>query len=87
MERFYKINTDESIIQNLKDAGCNKSQIEEYMGYVGKHEKNNELKLLRQQRDFLLDGLHEKQRMIECLDYLVYQINKDNMKFEEESVK
>ena len=43
--------TDESIIQNLKDAGCNKSQIEEYMGYVGKHEKNSVLKLLRQQKE------------------------------------
>lgn len=79
--------TEESIIQNLKDAGCSNSQIEEFMDYAGKHERNSELKLLRQQRDFLLDGLHEKQRMIECLDYLVYQIKKDDMRFEGESVK
>ena len=81
------MSTAESIIQNLKDAGCSKGQIAEFMDYAGKHEKNNELKLLRQQRDFLLDGLHEKQRMIECLDYLVYQIRKDDMRLEEESVK
>ncbi|MCH5256372.1 MAG: hypothetical protein J1D87_03725 [Lachnospiraceae bacterium] len=81
------MSTEESIIQNLKDAGCSKSQIEECMDYVGKNERNGVLKLLRQHRDVLLDGLHEKQRMIECLDYLVYQIKKDNMKFEEESVK
>lgn len=29
MERFYKMSTEESIVQNLKDAGCNKRQIEE----------------------------------------------------------
>ena len=81
------MSTEENIIQNLKDAGCSKSQIEEFMDYAGKHERNSELKLLRQQRDFLLDGLHEKQRMIECLDYLVYQIKKDGMRFEGESVK
>ena len=81
------MSTEENIIQNLKDAGCSKSQIEECMDYVGKNERNGVLKLLRQQRNVLLDGLHEKQRMIECLDYLVYQIKKDNMKFEEESVK
>ena len=81
------MSTEESIIQNLRDAGCSKSQIEEFMNYAGKHEKNSELKLLRQQRDALLAGLHEKQRMIECLDYLVYQIRKDDMRFEEESIK
>ena len=79
MERFYKMGTEENIIQNLKDAGCNKSQIEEFMGYAGKHERNSVLKLLRQQRDSLLDGIHEKKRMIECLDYLVYQISKEEI--------
>ena len=72
--------TEESIIQNLRDAGCSKSQIEEFMDYAGKHERNSELKLLRRQRDELLAGLHEKQRMIECLDYLVYQISKEEIK-------
>ena len=47
------MSTDESIIQNLRDAGCNKSQIEEFMGYAGKHEKNSILKLLRQQKEEL----------------------------------
>lgn len=78
---------EDSIIQNLRDAGCSKSQIDEFMSYAGMNERGSILKLLRQQRDVLLDGLHEKQRMIECLDYLVYQIKKDNMKFEEESAK
>ena len=73
--------TDASIRQNLKDAGCSESQIEEFMEYAGKHEMDSGLKLLRQQRNVLLDGLHEKQRMIECLDYLVYQIEKDGIKF------
>ena len=73
--------TEESIIQNLKDAGCSESQIEEFMDCAGKREKDSGLKLLRQQRNYLLDGLHEKQRMIECLDYLVYQIEKDGIRF------
>ena len=73
--------TDASIRQNLKDAGCSESQIEEFMEYAGKHEMDSGLKLLRQQLNLLLDGLHEKQRMIECLDYLVYQIEKDGIKF------
>ena len=73
------MSTEENIIQNLKDAGCSKRQIEEFMDYAGKHERNSELKLLRQQREVLLNGLHEKQRMIECLDYLVYQISKEEI--------
>lgn len=73
--------TETNIIQNLRDAGCSESQIEEFMEYAGKHEKDSGLKLLRQQRNILLDGLHEKQHMIECLDYLVYQIEKDGIRF------
>lgn len=72
--------TEANIIQNLKDAGCSESQIDEFMGCAGKNEKDSRLKLLRQQRDILLDGLHEKQRMIECLDYLVYQLRKEEIK-------
>ena len=74
------MSTEESIIQNLKDAGCTKNQIEEFVGYAGMHEMDGVLKLLRQQRNVLLDGLHEKQRMIECLDYLVYQIQTEEIK-------
>lgn len=73
------MSTEENIIQNLKDAGCSKRQIEEFMDYAGKHERNSELQLLRQQREILLNGLHERQRMIECLDYLVYQISKEEI--------
>lgn len=72
--------TEANIIQNLKDAGCSESLIDEFMGCAGKNEKDSRLKLLRQQRDILLDGLHEKQRMIECLDYLVYQLRKEEIK-------
>lgn len=75
------MDTEENIIQNLKDAGCSKSQIEEFMDYAKKRERNGELKLLKQQRDALLDGLHEKQRMIECLDYLMYQIRKEDVRY------
>ena len=74
------MSTEQSIIQNLKDAGCNQKQIEEFMHYTGTHKNDSQLKLLRQQRDILLDGLHEKQRMIECLDYLVYQIQKEKIR-------
>lgn len=74
------MSTEEIIIQNLKDAGCNRRQIEAFISCDGKHEKDGRLKLLRQQRNILLDGLHEKQHMIECLDYLMYQIEKDEVK-------
>lgn len=72
--------TEANIIQNLKDAGFSESQIEEFMGCAGKHEMDSGLKLLRQQRNVLLDELHEKQRMIECLDYLAYQLRKEEIK-------
>jgi hypothetical protein len=63
----------EDILQNLKDAGCNKDMITTYMIYSDEDKK---LKLLAQQRELLLNKLHEVQENLSCLDYLVYKINK-----------
>lgn len=63
-----------SVIQNLEDAGCDKETVEEF---IELGETNGQLKLLENHRRGLLDDFHKKQKQIECLDYLVYQIRKE----------
>lgn len=66
--------SSESIIQNLKDAGCDSEMIENFMADLQKGKRANGLKRLAVHRKNLLDSLHREQKCIDCLDYLVYQM-------------
>lgn len=70
--------SSESIIQNLKDAGCDSETIENFMADLQKGKEANGLKRLAAHRKNLLDSLHREQKCIDCLDYLVYQMRKVN---------
>ncbi|WP_050638189.1 hypothetical protein [Candidatus Stoquefichus sp. SB1] len=64
------------IYQNLIDAGCKKQDIKEcILMYENKEEKKlaNQLSLYRRA---LLNDLHQAQYKIDCLDYLLYQLEK-----------
>lgn len=58
------------LIQNLKDANCCAEFIEKFL----QSDNKVKLKLLAQQRKYLLDELHTSQRRIDCLDYLMYKL-------------
>ncbi len=68
--------SSESIIQNLKDAGCDSEMIECFMEDLQKGKEASGLKRLAEHRKNLLDSLHREQKCIDCLDYLVYQMKK-----------
>lgn len=70
--------SSESIIQNLKDAGCDSEMIEKFMADLKKGKEASGLKRLAVHRKKLLDSLHREQKCIDCLDYLVYQMKKEN---------
>lgn len=70
--------SSESIIQNLKDAGCDSETIENFMADLQRGKEANGLKQLAAHRKNLLDSLHREQKCIDCLDYLVYQLKKAN---------
>lgn len=58
------------IIENLKDANCNDSLIKEFLQL----KTDGKLRLLSQHRKNLLEALHENQKQIDCLDYLIFNI-------------
>ena len=69
-------NTEEAIIQNLKDAGCDEDTIEAFIEDIRDEKINDGLKILAAYRRSLLDNLHKEQKRIDCLDYLVYTMQK-----------
>ncbi|MBD5135475.1 MAG: hypothetical protein HDT39_05855 [Lachnospiraceae bacterium] len=65
--------------QNLIDAGCGEDLIETCMELAKVNMWNCILPLLREQRINLLDAVHDRQKQIDCLDFLVYSINKKHI--------
>jgi hypothetical protein len=66
---------EDAIIQNLKDADCDNNMIEIILNSFNEGKEQEGLKLLASHRRILLEQLHDKQKNIDCLDYLVYRIN------------
>ena len=67
----------EHIVLNMKDAGCSEDTIQRFLLCYQEDDIKGELKVLSNHRQALLDEVHKGQKEIDCLDYLVYQIEKD----------
>ena len=67
-------NIDESVKQNLIDAGCDEHFIRQFMSLQSEQKTTEMLTLLAEQRKNLLDGVHAEERKIYCLDYLVNRL-------------
>ena len=69
----------DAILQNLRDAGCNENLIRDYRNIADRPLEEatacgQQVLLLTGHRKKLLDQLHEDQKRIDCLDYLLYQL-------------
>lgn len=62
------------LLRNLKDAGCDAEQIEKFFQLQQAGKTRGQLRLLSGQRNLLLKNLHENQRKIDSLDYLLYSM-------------
>ena len=65
-----------TVVQNLKDAGCTDEMVEKFMALQDSEGEEQQLKLLSGHRKHLLEKLHRDERRIDCLDYLIYQMEK-----------
>ena len=65
----------ETILRNLIDAGCDEKTITSFGSCKS---VKDEIRLLEKHRVTLLDKSHAVNRQIACLDYLVYNLEKEN---------
>ena len=68
--------TARALLDNLEDAGCDSQFMECFLALEQSGQYREQLKLLSNHRRQLLDRLHREERRIDCLDYLVYQLEK-----------
>ena len=71
------MNDTNAVLQNLKDAGCDDEVVKTFMELAETGEKQKQYRLLEKHRRDLLDKVHNKERQIDCLDYLVFQMKKE----------
>ena len=67
---------DASVLENLRDAGCDDGMIERYRE-IAANDGMGGSELIRLQtphRRALLDALHADQAKLDCLDYLLFQL-------------
>lgn len=71
------IQAEEAIVRNLRDAGCDRRSIEAFLRELRTGQEAAGFKRLAPPRKTLLERLHQEQKCIDCLDYLVYQLKKN----------
>ena len=65
------------IRRNLSDAGCEEALIQKFLSLDQKQEREEQYRLLSRHRAALLENLHQDQYKIDCLDYMVYTMKKE----------
>ncbi len=62
-----------SMIISLKKIGLKKDMIADFI-----NSKNNQLSILKKQRQIILDNIHFQQKNLDIIDFLIYQLTKNN---------
>ena len=71
-----KYASEDGVVKNLRDAGCSGEQIACFLDWQEKDKTADQLSMLSEHRKQLLENVHQEEKRIDCLDYLVYQIER-----------
>lgn len=73
-ERIFRIK------RNLSDAGCDAAVIARFLELEEQHRRKEQYQLLSGHRSGLLEQLHQNQYKIDCLDYMVFAMRREDGK-------
>jgi hypothetical protein len=71
------MNATEKVILNLQDADCSEDFIQRFLQ---EPDPGKRLQLLSVHRRHLLDGIHDGQKKLDILDYLIFTMKKECIK-------
>lgn len=66
-----------SIEEYLDDFGCNETEKAEILKCHINNDTKGMIALLRKHRQKILNTIHNEEKQISCLDYFVFQLEKD----------
>lgn len=70
----------ERLLRNLRDAGCDEATIQKYIQLWKEGRQKEQYWLLTKHRAALLERVHVSQQMVDCLDYLIYEMKHEQVK-------
>lgn len=73
------MNNNNPLYQNLIDAKCSRELTQECILLASEGKSAQMMIKLNEQRKGLLDKIHEDQKALDCLDYLMFQIKKETL--------
>lgn len=65
------------LFENLQDAGCGTELVQTCMELARERKQGELVRLLSRHKKALLNSMHGCQKSIDCLDYLLYRISKN----------
>lgn len=71
-DRAYRIR------RNLTDAGCDTIMIEQFLELERRQRREEQYRLLSRYKAELLEALHRDAYKIDCLDHMVYTMQKED---------
>jgi len=78
-DRMNELQGTNALLCNLKDAGCDETIIKNFLRLQKEGRRQEQYRLLSLYRVSLLEQLHVSQRRIDCLDYLLYAMKKEQI--------
>ena len=63
--------------QNLIDAGCDQELVQRCIALTQEEKTMELLRILSRHRRALLATVHQGEKRIDCLDYLIYKLKKE----------
>lgn len=66
------------IRRNLLDAGCDSETIEQFLKLEQQQRRKEQYRLLSRHRCVLLEKIHQDQYQIDCLDHMLYTMQKED---------
>lgn len=64
------------LLRNLKDAGCDAGTIRTFFQLGQENKTMQQKRLLSGRRKLLVQALHEDQKKIDCLDFLIFSLER-----------
>ena len=71
------IDSQFSLNRNLNDAGCDEMTKKSFLELYASGKMKEGIHLLQKHRNTLLDRVHESQKKIDALDFLLFKLRND----------
>lgn len=65
---------EKEIKECLIAAGCDDSKADELLSLISNNKCNEAIKKLEQDRECILDNVHNEEQCINCIDYLIHKL-------------